>query len=180
MNLEEDRLKHKLVQYISDDFLIRKEVRGVHLIGRTGVSIDFLLYPKQHLIDDGFDSEWIGLEAKYIKDFKNGDLGKKSKLVWQSITCAQPVFEVDGARVRPFFILMYVGEEDFSKDEFGERAAVSWGALVNLAQYANVGWMITSPRYGWVIRFGGGTYYRNGRGQGNVTLSSRNRVGSIC
>jgi len=134
---------------------------------------------RPHLVDDGFDPEWIGLEVKHIEDFKDGDLGKKSKLVWQSITYAQSVFEVDGARVRPLFVLMYVGEEEFGNDEFGERAAISWRALLNLAQYANVGWLVTSPTYGWAIKFGGGTYYRNGYGRGNVTLSSENRVGNV-
>lgn len=149
------------------------------MIEQTSVSIDFLLFPKPHLIADGFDPVWFGIEAKHIRDFKRGDLGKKSKLVWQSITYAQSAFYIDGDTVRPFFVLLYIGEDEFGQNESGERAAVSWRALINLAQYANVGWLSTNPRYGWVIRFGGGTYYRRGYGRGNVTLSARRHVGSI-
>ena len=175
----ETELRRQLVHFIEADFLIREDVSGIHLIEGRGVSIDLLLFPRKHLADSGFPQEWIGVEVKHIPCFRSGDSGKKSRLVWQAITYTQSLFDMGGEQIRPLFVLVYVGQDEFDEDEFGRDARVKWIALLNLAWYANVGSMITDARRGWIIKFAGGVYYSQCRGRGNVRLRDERLVGSI-
>jgi len=171
-------LKREIAEILGNDFIIKDNAEGINPVEQTQVVIDSMLYPRQHLIERGFDASWIGLEVKFIKDFSSADRGKKSHLLWQAITYAQSKFNVDEntREIRPYFVVVYVGDFDFQNDEKGKE----WWALLNLAQYGNVGWLRInkSPQAGWVIDFNGGRYYSQKLGRGNLKLSQKRHVGT--
>lgn len=93
INQPEDNLKRRVTKALATDFIILEEVPGASLVDQTNVRIDFLLYPKDYLIAEGFTQNWFGIEVKYIKGFWTGDTGKKAQLFWQAITYAQSIFK---------------------------------------------------------------------------------------
>ncbi len=48
------------------DFELLPEVNGRNMVEERKVRIDFLAYPKKHLIENGFDNRVFGIEAKSI------------------------------------------------------------------------------------------------------------------
>lgn len=178
MDINENFLKDQIVEILNDDFLIHDNVKGQNLVEQTQVFIDYMLYPKQHLIEAGFEPDWIGLEVKFIKDFSSADRGKKSHLLWQAITYSQSKFMIDenNIDVRPYFVVVYIGDFNFQNDDKSKE----WWTLLNLAQYGSVGWLqiIKSPSLEWVIDFNGGRYYSQKRGRGNLKLPQKRHVGT--
>lgn len=178
MEITENFLKSQIEEILKNDFILRCDVKGQNLVEKTDVRIDYMLYPKQHLIESGFEPDWIGLEVKFIKDFSFADRGKKSHLLWQAITYSQSKFNIDenNIEIRPYFVAVYVGDFEFQNDEKSKE----WWALLNLAQYGGVGWLkiIKSPNLGWVIDFNGGRYYGQKRGRGSLKLPQKRHVGT--
>jgi hypothetical protein len=68
MDCNEDCLKNKIKEMLDDDFILRDSVKGINPVENKKVIIDYMLYPKIHLIENGFDPHWVGVEIKYIKD----------------------------------------------------------------------------------------------------------------
>jgi len=52
---DEDGLKDILEASLKNDFILKREVWGKHLLEQRKIRIDFLLYPKQHLTEKGFE-----------------------------------------------------------------------------------------------------------------------------
>ncbi|MDA1330419.1 MAG: hypothetical protein O3B43_05080, partial [Chloroflexi bacterium] len=94
--LAENALKSDLISVISQDFEILEEVSGKVLVTQEAVRIDYLAYPRPHIVEMGFAYKWFGIEVKYFPDFHNHDRGKKAKLIWQAINYAQSEFYVKG------------------------------------------------------------------------------------
>jgi hypothetical protein len=109
MDCNEDCLKNKIKEMLDDDFILRDSVKGINPVENKKVIIDYMLYPKIHLIENGFDPHWVGVEIKYIKDFSESDRGKKSQLLWQAITYSQSIFDIDSENkgIRPHFVVAY-------------------------------------------------------------------------
>ncbi len=132
---EESKLKEIFRERVAKDFHIREEVSGRHLIEDKGVRIDFMLFPKDHVIAAGFEPQWFGVEAKFIHTNKSyGNRNKLTKLVWQCITYGQSVFKIDGEEIRPLFIGFYINDIR----NYPQKVLDHYSAIMQLGFRANV------------------------------------------
>jgi len=67
-------------QCLESDFNILQEVEGVHIVEKKKVRIDFLIQPKKHVIEAGFDDCWVGIGVKYF-DNPAEQIGKVARLL---------------------------------------------------------------------------------------------------
>lgn len=94
-----------MLEWFGKDFIFREEVSGNFIVDNTSVIIDYLMYPKNNLIEMGFEKQWFGVEVKAPgKDAKKG-----IQVSWQAITYSQSKF--DG--IRPVFVLIFPKITDF-------------------------------------------------------------------
>jgi len=172
--LSEPELKQQLAAALRADFELRAEVAGQHLLDGYAVKIDYLLFPRPHLVQKGFDAEWFGCEVKSPAQKEPDKVGVR--FAWQCVTYAQAVFGECG---RPMFVLMYPGLEQFFQGPEYDSPNNSWHWLNVLLQKGNVGHLVLGSKYGWGIRFGASVYYWQGRGRGKVAnLGTKRHVGS--
>ena len=159
MTNEEEALKVELRPILIADFEVEEEVPGRFLLDNTHVRIDFLLRPRQHLIDRGVASDWFGLE---VKSPLTTDPKKKGlQVAWQALTYAQSQF---GDR-RPAFVAIYPPIWEFfpvakvlneSTSRHYDFSEAHW--LKCFLQKANVGSFVVLPKQrGWRIEFGAGS-----------------------
>lgn len=169
--MNEEALKTKVRHYLSPDFIIREEVEGVHIVTGEKVKIDFLIYPKQHLLENGFEDFWVGIEVKSpnVKEsHKNG-----TKIAWQAITYKQSIFE---EKINPAFVLTYPRITEFYKnlnvlnETTGTTFTHNEGRNVGqLLQRANVGHLELRKDCYWSLKFESEQfYYSNKKGKGQV------------
>jgi len=174
--LSEPELKQQLVAALAADFELRAEVPGQHLLDGYAVKIDFLLFPRPHLIARGFDAAWLGCEVKSPAQKEPAKVGVR--FAWQCLTYAQAVF---GEAGRPMFVLMWPGLDAFlpSPAVPPYDSACLW--LCTMLQYGNVGRLVLGGNHGWEMRFGwgSGSYFRQRAGRGSVpNLGKKRHVGS--
>jgi hypothetical protein len=121
------------------------------------VVIDYLLYPKQHLIDVGFDNVWFGCEVK-------SPIGKREahkKLLdfaKQSIDYTESDF--DGTI--PNFVVMFPGMSHFFGDEGDDdyqHAHYFCHLFRAFIQRFKVGTLSIDPKDKWHISFGSQRYF---------------------
>lgn len=155
----EEELKTYLVSRFQESFFINEEVKGVFLVDRTPVRIDYLMFPKPDLIEKGFIRAWFGVEVKSLGSIKNR-AKKGIATCWQSITYSQSLF----GNVRPIFVLMFPSFDAFT---IGRERDGHDRYLMALLQKANVGG-IYFQRNKWSIKFAAGIYFSQDRGLGNV------------
>ena len=92
--MNEPQLKSYLLQYFGKDFIVRDEVEGNFLVDGTPVKIDYLMYPSEKLIEQGFAKEWFGVEVKAIGESPKKDyrlLGKPLHIVNQNLMVSDPL-----------------------------------------------------------------------------------------
>ena len=130
--MSEQSLKNKLKKDLAHDFYILEEISGYHPIYDQKVRIDFMFKAKSHLVNSGFTDGWFGIECKWIKGL-GGQTSKTTKMVWQSITDAQSIFEIEGKKITPKFIAV------FTPDNLEKQIAEHLKTLLSLALYGNVG-----------------------------------------
>lgn len=170
-SLNESEIKAIVVESLASDFILQEEQRGTHPLLQDKVRIDYLAYPLPHLIMQGFDEGWFGIEVKDIGD----DVKRLNKVLWQSITYAQSTFRLEDKTIRPMFVLVCVGQ---NKDIMQGKLPTVWPILFSLAQYARVGYLDLYPS--WSIKFGGGRYYSKKWGKSLVTnIGMIDYIGSI-
>ncbi len=145
--MNEEEIKDQFEHFVRPNFDIRLNVPGCFLVDSSKVVIDYLLFPKQHLIDKGFTPNWFGVEVKS----PDGKGEKKAiRVAWQAITYSQSEF--DG--VRPIFILIYPALHEF----FSQPREAYY--LVCMLQKANVGYFEISPeKKTWKIKFGANVHF---------------------
>lgn len=142
--MDENSLKLQVLEKLSDDFYFKPECRGVNLVEKTQVIIDFLAKAKTHIVNDGFTHEWFGVEVKYIP---NANSAKKMKqALWQSITYAQSVYD----KYRPPFVFLFTNSEVLD---------IELRAIYRFCQYGNVG--LLNIDNGYSFTFGSQHYYAN-------------------
>lgn len=162
----EEKLQQKLLSLTQNDFYIFQQTKGKNLVHSVTVIIDLLLYPKQHLIDAGFDPVWFGIEVKHFG--QPGETGKMSRFIWQCITYVQSEFETkDHSTIRPTFILGFSDINEVNGTSETERYYLAqWLGMVRLAGLAKVGIFNEIkpsnhyPTGGWKIEFSSSTYFR--------------------
>lgn len=158
-----------LINFLAKDFEVFPQVHGRHMVENAGVKIDCLIYPKPHLISAGFVEEYIGVEVKFFHPAK--EFGRKSSRAWwQTISYLDCIFDINGAKVKPKFGLLFSnlsfdGELDYLKRYFGvyDNDVIMWSAYKHLANHANVGSLEIkgNPQKssGWRMRFAGRDYF---------------------
>lgn len=192
----EDEVKAFLISFFSSDFHISEEVQGRHLAANVAVRIDFILTPRRHLIESGYDPAPFGVEAKYFKQ-ESGFTHKTSRAFWQSISYNDCEFEFNNQRIMLKYCLLFSNlsfEQELALvKSYGhnlENDQIEWHGMIHLANHANVGILQVSgskdvPK-GWVVKFAGGIYfYRrhyNGKLQyykSNENVINKVRVGNF-
>lgn len=186
--VDEPDLKQWLADHLSQDFELTAEVTGRHLAENVHVEIDFMAYPKPHLIEAGFVPWHFGIEVKHFNQ-NDGFSRKASRALWQTVSYTDSEFEIAGSAVRPRFALLFSNlsfesERSLLKN-FGrltENDWVLWRGLLQLANHANVGTLdikgTASAWQGWIMRFStGGTYFlrRHGNRLGEPVYRESNR-----
>ncbi len=170
-NHYEHYLHQKILRCMGKDFFIMQEVSGFFLVDNSKVRMDFLARPKSHLVENGFDDNWFGIEAKVFRPPKDGS-GKLNKLAWQSTTYSQSKFAIPDGAVRPMFVLMCI-EGDIT-DEYH---ANHWKSIVNFLQYANVGRLEVKDFHEWKIDFNA-LYFSSSKGKGKSNVGLNRYSGS--
>lgn len=175
--MTESDLKCAFVRDFGRDFIIHKEVPGVNAVEEKPVVVDFLIRPKQHLLDRQFDDAWIGVEVKHLKSYK---LSEVNALAWQALSYAQSRFNVESLEVRPMFVLMHANLSlnlQFAK--INGMPDDSSG-VISFIERGNVGWIEMDKRYQWRIGFGSHGYFNAKYGRtAIVTLGRKRNAGNV-
>lgn len=175
--LNEDSLKEILINCLSNDFIIKKEVPGYHLLELKKVRIDFLLFPKQHMIDKKFEPVWFGCEVK-SPAVKKKPQTNIMNLAKQCIDYTESKF-ID---IIPSFVVMFPGMPYFfhAQNAMTTEYKNFLYLFKSFIQRFNVGTLdIISPGE-WSIRFGSQKYYSTKTDRGNVkNLGTKRKIGSI-
>jgi hypothetical protein len=192
----EDELKTWLVAHLSEDFELVPEVAGRHVAEGVRVVIDYMAYPKPHLITNGFAPLHFGIETKYLNQ-ADGFSRKAARGLWQTVSYTDSEFYLGDTTVRPKFALMFSNISFENEHQLLNRLGMElendralWSGLLQLANHANVGTLeISGPRdawKGWKMAFSGGTYfYRNHHkgkteyGLSNPRMIEKVRIGNF-
>ncbi|MEZ4590941.1 MAG: hypothetical protein R3D55_07335 [Chloroflexota bacterium] len=168
-SIGEKRLQKRFENLLKDDFDLFPEVWGKNLVyPDKEVRIDYLLFPKPHLIEAGFDPVWFGVEIKHFG--KPGETGKLSRLIWQCITYVQSQFELDKKNIRPVFVLSFSDFQKMNKGN-GNEYISQWLGMIRLGGLAKVGILnelepsAYQPIRGWSIVFSSSTYFSFSKGE---------------
>jgi len=108
--MNENILKQTLRDLLKDDFMLKEEVRGVHLLEKHSVRIDFTAKAKPHLISEGFTDEWFGIECKWVSS-GSGQTSKVTRLVYQAMSYADSVFFIGNGSVRLKFVTVFTPQD---------------------------------------------------------------------
>lgn len=195
----ENQIKEWFSQTFSQWFYIYPEVNGVgHINGiQKRIRIDYVIIAKPELIDAGFTSKAVGIEAKFFK-FQTGDGFTKSASsgVFQALSYwySNSTWEIPNesqsqlACVMMLSNLSFKSERETLKAEPGRGKERQWGAFLNLANNANVGEIHYEFGYqgcpdSWAFKFGGSTYFSRyktkGFKAGNHRLIDKKRIGNF-
>ncbi|EDW2262317.1 hypothetical protein [Salmonella enterica] len=187
----ETELKLWMFNLLKNDFYIYQEVSGVHITESLKVRIDYVLYPKAHLVNQGFEPVPFGIEVKYFtqaKDFVH----KASRGIWQAISYNDCEFFLQNKKFRLKFCLLF-SNLSFSDEKnllelcsrHDDEKGMKWMGMLNVANHAKVGILrITGNKErirGWSMSFAGGAYFSchiNGN-EIDYKLSNANTINKI-
>ncbi|EJC1211818.1 hypothetical protein MX350_004331 [Vibrio parahaemolyticus] len=171
--IDEKKLKSWLVEHLSPDFYLYPEVPGTHLITQKQIFADFIAYPREHLIESGFEAKPFGIEVKYV-DPEVKFVKKACRLLWQTVSYNQSEFTLCRKNKTRVFKLPYsVIFTNLSFDnEFAFVSKIdhnlvshseAWRGMKHLANHANVAELnirggLTNPNL-FFIHFASGTYF---------------------
>ncbi|AXX86961.1 hypothetical protein AMRN_1218 [Malaciobacter marinus] len=182
----EPKLTEWLIKFLDRDFHIRSELKGKYILTKKNVKVDLMLYPKEHLIECGFDKDYFAIEIKYLDPFH--ELFKKgSEMFWQAITYKDSAFEIKNKTIIPKFTLVFTNLS-FKNQRKKLLSRVDWDmpsmwrAYSHLASHAGVGILEILEPYidyktkeksqtGWKIFFATSEYFTKDR-EGNYKLNN--------
>lgn len=145
--MNEEQLTLDLIEKISTDFEILREVIGHHQLYGENVRIDLALKAKPHLISQGFTDEWFGIECKWVEGVIK-QTSKTTRLVWQSITYAQSLFYINEKWEKLRFVAVY------TPPKLEHSIEKNLNRLLEIGHYACVGrFHLYKNNPGWCIRF---------------------------
>lgn len=196
---DEPQLKSWFVNTFSKWFDIYPEVRGNGYINgkENKIIIDFVIIAKQQILNEGFTSDPIGVEVKYIKtNTGQGFTKSASNGVFQALSYAysNSTWDIPSrpnsrlASVLMFSNLSHKSERDFLQDAPGRFTNIQWGSFLNLARHANVGEFhcyrhTVSNEDMWSLKFSGGTYFTYHGGEKyqlrDTNLIGKEKIGNI-
>ena len=165
----EAELKFWFNKKLSSDFYIYPEVNGIHLSENVNVRIDYILFPREHLVEAGFETSYFGVEVKYFNQ-ESGFTHKTSRGLWQTISYNDSIFYLNNRKIKLKYSLIF-SNLSFSKElmlikNYGhetENDKLEWRGMIHVANHARVGeFEIKGDKEeykGWSIKFSGGTYF---------------------
>lgn len=182
----EPKLTKWLIEFLNEDFHIAPELKGQYILTKKNIKVDLMLYPKRHLIENGFAKEYFAIEVKYIEP--NHDLFRKaSEMFWQTMTYKDSIFKIKNKEIIPKFTLIFTNLSfDNQREKLKCRVdfdmSSMWRAYTHLASHAGVGLLqILEPKVdfktkeiskiGWKMFFATREYFTKDR-QGNYTLNN--------
>lgn len=188
MTAKEPVLKSFLLDQLDADFFIRREVTGKHLINGERVKADFVLQPKSHLLDLGFDDCIFVVEVKAVYSSNQSPWSRMMHVCHQTVTYMQSRFDFG----RPLFALVFPDFRYFADADFVriqnpiERRSVADAVLrtvQNMGMFEHVGCLDFDTDYYtkqlvWKISMGGQRLFSipDGRNPANLL---RERVGNF-
>ncbi len=154
----ESNLKEILIGQLNSDFILLSEISGVSDFYNKKIKIDILAYPKEHLVDNGFDPEWFGVEIKHFD--KPGDSGKLSRFIWQAITYQHAIYNLKNTIIKPLFVLCFSNYESMNAHNDSSYPKYFPGMML-IAGLGRVGNLVVfgKDKPGWRIRFATSTYF---------------------
>ncbi len=154
----EGELKTVFQMWMDRHFNFQSEVEGVHLLEKKKVYADFLLTPKQHLLDAGFEDMTIVVEVKSMW----GDNDKLMRATWQAATYVQSTFN----GVRPRLGVVFPNPIDiWGGRKFDTPEWDMQRGFLRFLQFANVGYF-EETRDGWQLKSGTEAYFTFDRKKG--------------
>ncbi|WP_428569002.1 MAG: hypothetical protein ACP59X_10375 [Solidesulfovibrio sp. DCME] len=169
--MDESFYHQQIVSSLANDFIIHEQVEGVFPIDNIKVIIDFIIYPKNHLIENGFEPIYIGVEVK--SPSSKDPESKFIDAVWQAHTYSLSSF--GGKHLA--FVLLYPPIEDFInlelvKENIFQSTNVEKQTfrvtVERIAQRANVGFLKIENSF-WKIFFSGRcSYYTSKYGKNKI------------
>lgn len=179
--MNEPTLKSLVQRGLQQDFEILPEISGINLVENDHVRIDFMCYPKKHVIDSGFYPCWFGIEVKHIPQQDDGShipgtTSKITRLFWQAISYGQSEFDIENKKIRTAFVLVYTNtiRSRGNTDLFNN--------LAMLGLYGNVGILdfFVGKRRGWYITFAKYYAFHDNNGiEIYQQILPKRRVGSV-
>ncbi|GAB4530289.1 MAG: hypothetical protein OHK0046_50790 [Anaerolineae bacterium] len=172
--MTEPQLKLFLNEFLDPDFHFASEVVGKHIVEEVQVVADYILRPKSHLIEKGFDDVYFAIEVKSPKH--SNPHSQYRKALVQAASYADSRF---GGK-RPLFTLIFPQADYFKPlNAQNVRHDEEVSAYFRIGQYFSVGdFRIHQPKDRWCIWFSGGRYFCSNRGRGPHNLTKR-YVGNI-
>jgi hypothetical protein len=168
---DEPTLKRLACTALSPYFEIEHEVAGRFIPDGSRVVIDFLLYPKPALIQQGFVNQHIGLE---VKAANVTELTKQAlAFAWQSVTYSMSSFKGE----RPAFVLMFLDLPHF----WPERERTVANLIKALLVRSNVGSLLLDAwnTTNFKMDFAGVRHYSNRDGLSlHPNAALKRRVGN--
>ena len=177
----EEEYKEEIVKELSADFFIEPEAEGKWpLDGRT-CRLDFLLTPKPHLVENGFDAETFGIEVKSPKSKES--VKKLLDCILQAYTYTlceftgrQPAFVVIYPEIKEFF--QYDFENKYKNNEINKFTNSEVRLIKQLMQRANIGEIKIKHNY-FKIFFTDCYFYDKLKGRSKIkNLGMVRRIGS--
>lgn len=172
--MTEIELKQFVEKIIEKDFHFAREVKGLHIVEKVPVRADYILRPKEHLVERGFDDEYFAIEVKSPKN--SNPHAQYRKALVQAASYVDSLFSGN----RPIFTLIFPHSDCFKPlnpdDVFHTHEVLTY---FKIAQYFNVGdfhYKITDKN--WCVNFMGGRYFCSDKGRGPHNLTKR-YVGNI-
>lgn len=164
--VDEDQLTEWFKTKLTSYFYIYPQVKGKHSSGKE-VIIDFILYPNQHLVEDGFDASYFGVEVKFFNLNKNFRK-KMSRGIAQAISYNDSQFILQNKNVELkysliFSNLSFMSERSKIKNSHDKQRYHEWQGMMRLANHLKVGNFElkgTKEEYqGWALKFGDASYF---------------------
>lgn len=193
------QIKEWFFQTFSQWFYIYPEVRGYGLINgiQKRIIIDYVIIAKPELIDSGFTSKPVGIEAKFFK-FQSGDGFTKSasRGVFQALSYwySNSTWDIPNVSDKQIACVMLLSnlsfkeERDALESEPSRSKKKQWGTFLNLANNGNIGEIHYNFGYHahpdtWAFKFGGSTYFsylKTGKFKlGNPNMINKERIGNF-
>lgn len=188
----EDELKEWFIKKFKKWFIIHENIAGKGYVNKKKflLEADFILEPRQELIDKGITS-FLGVEVKYINICKNY-FPKTSELCFQALSYSYSNSEwlinnsftcVDGFII--FTNLSFLEEREIFNTL--EKYKSWWSAHFSLINHANVGELRINRNknmfYSWYLSFSGNNYCKWDKNSGvllrNPKVIGKSRIGNI-
>jgi len=175
MSDPEQPLREEIRARLLGDFDVFEAWTGVHKHSGEAVFYDLVLFPRQHLIELGFDQGYIVVELKLFNETDKTKHDTKAKdLLWQCVAYSySKIAPPKQVPQRPLFVLYYIGGSGID-----ERYMEKINYLHHFVQRGGVGSLSFDRKGGWVMRFGGSYYFRERFGRGPCNVGTKRMTGS--